>query len=107
MLLFLCGDVELCPGPEDMNVLKQSGMKILHLNVRGLLNNFEGICDILDRGPIDILTLSETHISPDDRKRELHQYINPDRQTNPRTTVRYRYYQSCRKSVKELSIRKL
>ena len=42
MLLLICGDIELCPGPHaqenlsDMSKLR--GIKLVHQNIRGLLS---------------------------------------------------------------------
>ena len=66
ILLLLAGDVEVLPGP-DMNPIdhftKSNGIKIMHQNIRGLLNqkdNLEAI--ITEKDSFDIFTLSETHI---------------------------------------------
>jgi len=66
ILLLLAGDVEVLPGP-DMNPIehftKSNGIKIMHQNIRGLLNekdNLEAI--IKEKDSFDIFTLSETHI---------------------------------------------
>ena len=65
LLLILSGDIETCPGPVDeiTNLKNLRGMKFLHLNVRGLWNNFAFISEILfSNREIDIFSLSETHI---------------------------------------------
>ena len=77
LLLLICGDIELHPGPTNTNIeklhieelsnlLKHRGIKIFHQNVRGLLTNIDKVkvlfCDFKN---IDILTLSETHINDD------------------------------------------
>ena len=60
MLLLVCGDIESCPGP---SIFGQKGLKIVHQNVRGLLTNFHMVENFTDTHKIDILTLSETHIT--------------------------------------------
>lgn len=56
---------ETCPGPAILrNICQMRGIKIAHLNVQGLATSFNGLCDLLGSNPeIDILTLSETHLS--------------------------------------------
>jgi len=71
ILLLLCGDIESCPGPRDMNDLTRinssKGLKIFHHNIRGLFNNIDNITELCTNFKnIDILTLSETHISHDE-----------------------------------------
>ena len=69
ILLLLCGDIETCPGPDrfipELNaLLKKRGIKIFHQNVRGLLSNIAFVAELLRSFPaIDILSLSETHIT--------------------------------------------
>ena len=64
VLLLLCGDIETCPGPDMKVFMNTRGMKILHQNVRGLFSNFVCIEQLLDQHKkIDILSLSETHIT--------------------------------------------
>lgn len=69
ILILLSGDIETQPGPflpELKNLLSKRGIKIFHLNVRGLLNNIDQIGILLhDFKDIDILTLSEIHITKD------------------------------------------
>ena len=63
-LIMLCGDVESCPGPDLKNVCNLKGLKLCHLNIQGLSTSLNGLCEVLTRNSeIDILTLSETHIS--------------------------------------------
>ena len=65
LLLILSGDIETCPGPVDeiTNLKNLRGMKFLHLNVRGLWNNFAFISEILfSNREINIFSLSETNI---------------------------------------------
>ena len=70
LLIFLCGDIETCPGPlqsyripELDSLLQQTGMSILHQNVRGLFSNKVYIENLIENYKnIDIFTLSETHI---------------------------------------------
>ena len=48
LLLYLCGDIETCPGPMLYDVCKQSGLKIFHQCVRGLDSSYEGIYEELN-----------------------------------------------------------
>ena len=76
LLILLCGDIESCPGPQTDEVrdvprlntlLNQSGMKIFHQNVRGLFSNRVYISELFENFKgIDILALSETHITKED-----------------------------------------
>ena len=71
ILLLLSGDVERCPGPDGQtfntemeNLSRCKGMKLLHLNVRGLWSNFAHISEILSSHKfIDIFGFTETHIT--------------------------------------------
>ena len=72
ILLLISGDVELCPGPmndfenEQEKFLNRTGMKCLHLNVRGLWSNFSFITEFLlhkRKRKVDIFSLTETHIN--------------------------------------------
>lgn len=48
-------------------MLSKKGLSILHQNIRGLLANKDNICRVLDDfQKIQILSLSETHLSTDD-----------------------------------------
>ena len=63
ILLLLCGDVEIRPGPVG-DIFTKRGLKIFHQNVQGLLSNIDKVQVLLKKFPvIDILTLSETHIN--------------------------------------------
>ena len=68
ILLLICGDIETCPGPTPLeDITRMRGIKIIHQNIRGLLGNFGNLCATLGRYKnIDIITLSETHISHND-----------------------------------------
>ena len=62
-----CVDIKVAD-EEKKNVLKEllkrNGYSILHQNVRGLLNNFVAVEELISSNQnIDVLTLSETHIS--------------------------------------------
>ena len=62
----LCGDIETCPGPTDnmTNLMNMKGIKIFHQNIRGLLSNLANLTAVFEKYKnIDILTLSETHIT--------------------------------------------
>ena len=39
-LLLICGDIELCPGPQEnvTDISKLIGIKLVHQNIRGLLS---------------------------------------------------------------------
>ena len=71
ILLLLSGDIERCPGPEENEVrldfdriLRCKGLKLFHLNIRGLWTNLSNISQIFsDNKNIDILSLGETHIA--------------------------------------------
>ena len=71
LILLLSGDIERCPGPvrsmPDLeNLCSRKGLKILHQNTQGLLANFDQVKIILETFKnVDILTLSETHITSD------------------------------------------
>ena len=66
LLLLLCGDIEMCPGPQipsltdDITKLcKNRGLKFFHINVRGLQGNFDELQNILVNSSIDIFALTE------------------------------------------------
>ena len=62
----LCGDIESCPGPGSNDICNIKGLKLCHLNIQGLSTSYEGLCEVLTRNPnLDIITLSETHLSTD------------------------------------------
>lgn len=72
LLLLLCGEIKLCPGPEDnlVALCKQKGLKLVHQNIHGLLSyiaNFEALSNCKER-KIDIIGLTETHIVSNDHK---------------------------------------
>ena len=53
--------------PELHDLLSKKGLSILHQNIRGLLANKDNVCRVLDDfHKIQILSLSETHLSSDD-----------------------------------------
>ena len=66
-LFLFCGNVETVTEKKKKTLgelLKTKGLSVLHQNIRGLLTNFSGIQELLSSCPnIDVLTLSETHIS--------------------------------------------
>lgn len=66
VLLMLCGDIELCPGPSQTPLeefMKSKGLKVFHHNIPGMFTNFVHIQELFDRHKgVDILILSETHI---------------------------------------------
>ena len=62
---------------ENKNELKElltrKGCSILHQNVRGLLNNFASVEELVSSNQkIDVLTLSETHITPSQSNDKLY-----------------------------------
>ena len=75
-LLVMAGDISVNPGPinspshtlpELHDMLSKKGLSILHQNIRGLLANKDNVCRVLDDfHKIQILSLSETHLSTDD-----------------------------------------
>ena len=66
MLLLICGDIELCPGPHAQenltDISKLRGIKLVHQNIRGLLSK-KYILETLFTSEKFIITLSETHIA--------------------------------------------
>ena len=64
------GDIETCPGLPEKDFdefMKSRGMKTLHQNACGLFGKFQNLEELFDRCEnIDILTLSETHITDGD-----------------------------------------
>ena len=72
ILLLIAGDIESQPGPSQQ-LFKNKGMHILHQNIRGLLGKFTQIQAFMDMNRnIEILTLSETHISDFDNNDDLY-----------------------------------
>ena len=70
ILLLICGDVEIQPGPQSLSrvefqeFISRKGMKIVHQNIRGLESNFDMLQEFVEsHDKIDILTLSETHLT--------------------------------------------
>ena len=70
ILLLICGDVEVQPGPQSLSrvefqeFISRKGMKIVHQNIRGLESNFDMLQEFVEsHDKIDILTLSETHLT--------------------------------------------
>ena len=70
LVLLLCGDIEINPGPTDRNIPEISeitqtrGINFFHLNIRGLWTNFSHFSEIVENNKnIDVFALSETHIS--------------------------------------------
>jgi exonuclease III len=73
----MCGDIESCPGPSSLtreqfgSFLLNKGMKFVHQNIRSLTSNFDMLQEfVASHGKIDLITLSETHISSDETGRE-------------------------------------
>ena len=75
-LLLMAGDISINPGPinspshtlpELQDMLSTKGLSILHQNIRRLLANKGNVCRVLDDfHKIQILSLSETHLSTND-----------------------------------------
>ena len=66
LLLLICGDIELCPGPhvqENLtDISKLRGIKLVHQNIRGLLSK-KDILETLFTNEKFIITSSEAHIA--------------------------------------------
>ena len=66
LLLLICGDIELCPGPHVQESLtdisKLRGIKLVHQNIRGLIGK-KDISETLLTNEKSVITLSETHIA--------------------------------------------
>lgn len=76
VLLLICGDIESCPGPSSLtreqfgSFLSNKGMKFVHQNIRSLTSNFDMLQEfVASHGKIDLITLSEKHISSDETGR--------------------------------------
>ena len=69
----LCRDIETQPGPNSLTrgefqkqFISRKGLKIMHQNIRGILSNFDMLQEVVAlHKNIDIVTLSETHLSED------------------------------------------
>ena len=65
LLLLICGDIELRPGPHAQenltDISKLRGIKLVHQNIRGLLSK-KDILETLFTNEKFIITLSETHM---------------------------------------------
>ena len=55
LLILLCGDIELCPGPNN-----NKGIHIAHQNVRGLFTKRDIIADFLNQNNVNIFGITET-----------------------------------------------
>ena len=73
--------------PELAELQKKPGLKILHQNIRGLLLHKYSICHLLESfKKINVLSLSETHLSKDDEaqaKISGYDFISKPRLSNP------------------------
>jgi len=78
IFLVLCGGNVETVGVKRKDTLKEllqtKGLSVLHQNIRGLLTNFCSIQDLLSSyQSIDILTLSETHITQSENIDKLYE----------------------------------
>ena len=76
LLLLICGDIESQPGPyrnipELKTLCSKRGLKICHINIRGLRGKFDEIKNILSYHKIDILTLNELFLNKEKVKFEI------------------------------------
>lgn len=74
-LLTYTGNIEVVENRNDdfKKFLKKKGLKICHQNIRGLLGNFCALQEFVSsHGNVDVLTLSETHISNNERNENLY-----------------------------------
>ena len=66
LLLLICGDIQLCPGPHAQenltDISKLRGIKLVHQNIRCLLSK-KDILETLLTNEKFIITFSETHIA--------------------------------------------
>ena len=68
-LIFLTLNVESCTHTDHYiikeleEICKQRGLSLVHQNIRGLQSNSENLCAVVDNHNIDIITLSETHLT--------------------------------------------
>ena len=53
---------ESCNQSEDLLFIKEKGLRISHLNICSLTSKLDYLRSLLQRGNIDIFTLSETHL---------------------------------------------
>ena len=83
ILLILCGDIELVPGPVDVSFLYEfcgeRGLKIVHQNIYGLPDQFDLLEALVNKhnSKINIIFLSETHIVDGDKNDDDHYYELP------------------------------
>ena len=69
LVLLFCGNIETCTYRNEIaSFCKQSGLKIVHQNVRGLNANFQLLYELVCNNKFDVVTLSETHLSKFDNK---------------------------------------
>ena len=69
VLLLICGDISSNPGPGTADMfgdikeqLRGNGIKIAHINVRGLMNKFTDVTLLVHWPKLDILVVTETHL---------------------------------------------
>ena len=55
LLILLCGDIELCPGPKI-----NKGIQIAHQNVRGLFSKRDDVADFINQNNVNIFGVTET-----------------------------------------------
>ena len=70
ILLWLGGDIEICPGPQNTlsDICNNRGFKIVHQNVRGILSNHHLLESFVNKteSKIDVIGVSETHVTDGD-----------------------------------------
>ena len=55
LLILLCGNIELCPGPNN-----NKGIHVAHQNVRGLFSKKDAVADFINQNNINIFGITET-----------------------------------------------
>ena len=68
MLLLLCGDIEICPGPTQtytglQDFLTTKGFSVLQQNIREMEGKKDLVADFLFNNKVNIFSLSETFLS--------------------------------------------
>ena len=80
LLLLICSDIESQTGPNNESISRSDfqqflcckGIKVAHQNIRGIISNFDILQEfLLSHKNIDVLTISETHLSDDTHNSSL------------------------------------